>query len=143
MRLQERFKKVFILPLISGVIFSILFSIITMIIFENNFALVNEFFNDIVLVENLKIEPLIEITKSMMYSKIQGSIDILIIMRNYYKFYAEELNVSNNIELIKNYSFNPYEIYNNTTLINQINENLMGKYHYNIKTIVCGLSIRM
>ena len=114
MRLIDRFKISFIFPLICGVIISILFTIIIMFVCANKIPYKDEYKEQIKIFEDDKNRPFIEISKSMIHKKLQRSIDILIILRDYYTNYSNP-NIEPEIDLIKNYSINVHQNKTNNT----------------------------
>ena len=119
MRLIDRFKISFIFPLICGVIISILFTIIIIFVCANKIPYKDEYKEQIKIFEDDKNRPFIEISKSMIHKKLQRSIDILIILRDYYTNYSNP-NIEPEIDLIKNYSINVHQNKTNNTDSNYI-----------------------
>ncbi len=68
MRLQDKFKKVFILPLICGILISIILTVIILILYANQFA-DDDLVKRLQSVENDKTLPIIQTTKNMLYKK--------------------------------------------------------------------------
>lgn len=106
MRLQDRFKRVFLLPLIFGVVASITFTILSLFYFSKIFADKNDYIDHIEDMESQKVIPFIDASKLLLYRKFQRSINSLNIIADYYKFYAQHLNNSINDTLIQKYGYN-------------------------------------
>lgn len=126
MRLQDKFKKVFILPLICGILISIVLTVIILILYARQFAdddLVKRFQT----VENDKTLPIIQTTKNMLYKKFQQSVYSIELFSNYYTFFAEHLGEKINDDLIKNYSINSLVLADNFN-ISQISKDNNSTY---------------
>ena len=126
MRLQDKFKKVFILPLICGILISIVLTVIILILYARQFAdddLVKRFQT----VENDKTLPIIQTTKNMLYKKFQQSVYSIELFSNYYTFFAEHLGEKINDDLIKNYSINSIVLADNYN-ISQISKDNNSTY---------------
>jgi hypothetical protein len=106
MRLQDQFIRVFLLPLIFGVLVSITFTIITLFYFSEYFADNKEYINQIKDIESQKVIPFIESSRILLYRKFQRSVNSLNIIADYYEFYAKNLNNSINDTLVKKYGYN-------------------------------------
>ena len=115
MRLQDKFKKVFILPLICGILISIILTVIILILYANQFA-DDDLVKRLQSVENDKTLPIIQTTKNMLYKKFQQSIYSIQLFSNYYSFFANYLQDDVNEEKIKfinKYSKNVINVANN------------------------------
>lgn len=123
MRLQDKFKKVFILPLICGILISIILTVVILILYARQFA-DEDLVSRLQLLEDDKTLPIIQTTKNMLYKKFQQSIYSIELFSNYYQFFSEYLKEDVNDEtlaFINNYSLNGVEVADNhTTIIQKI-----------------------
>ncbi len=106
MRLQDRFIRVFLLPLISGVVVSIAFTIFSLFYFSKIFSDNKEYIDQIKDIESQKVIPFIEASRLLLYRKFQRSVNSLNIIADYYQFYAQNLNNSINDTFVKKYGYN-------------------------------------
>ena len=115
MRLQDKFKRVFIFPLICGIVLSILLTVMILALYALQFS-DNDLVNRLQSVENDKTLPIIQTTKNMLYKKFQQSIYAIEL---FYKFYSDLLqdDVTNTQkDFINKYSINVLSLSNKTNL---------------------------
>lgn len=117
MRLQDKFKKVFILPLICGILISIILTVIILILYAKQFA-DDDLVKRLQSVENDKTLPIIQTTKNMLYKKFQQSIYSIELFANYYNFFSGYLKWSDEIDdekknFINKYSLSAVKVANN------------------------------
>jgi hypothetical protein len=108
MRLQDKFKKVFILPLICGILISIILTVVILILYAKQFA-DDDLVKRLQSVENDKTLPIIQTTKNMLYKKFQQSIYSVELFSNYYQFFSNYLKDdvdSTKLAFINKYSIN-------------------------------------
>ena len=132
MRLQDKFKKVFIFPLICGVLVSIVCTITFLFFFGTEYQS-EEIVSKVKDIDIDKVQPYIESVRSILYTKFQRSFNSLDIISKYFKFYAKTLNSTINKTLINQYSINTLEILNNkekiyNLLIKENNSTYLGNY---------------
>ena len=106
MRLQDRFKKVFLLPLIFGVVTSIVLTISMLFLFSQKFSTNQDYIKQIKEIELEKTQPFIETSRLMLFRKFQRSLTTLNLISDYYDFYAKELKGLINSTLVNSYSYN-------------------------------------
>ena len=103
MRLQDRFKKLFILPLIIGITISL--AVTAYFLVE-----VTKFYDNENLLKVLNVVeidmniPLIETTKLIIYRKFQKPLDDIDLIKKYFYYYANIVNSSIEFENINNSS---------------------------------------
>ena len=139
MRLQDKFKRVFILPLICGIILSILLTVVILLLYSNQFSdpdLVSRLSS----VESDKTLPIIQTTKNLLYKKFQQNIYSIQLFKSYYKFYSENSNIINEtdqtvLNLITNYSFNGIDLFkkNSSRYNSSNNDSRFGKNYLFIR----------
>ncbi len=90
MRLQDKFKRVFILPLILGILISIILTVVILILYS-------KYFSDKNLIERLEIvevgksNPLLYTANNLIFKKFQKNIYALFILKEYYLFYSKSI----------------------------------------------------
>ena len=109
MRLQNKFKKAFIIPLLCGIYISIFVSSILIYLFFRNLASDSDLISKFMEAETNKDLPIITITKGIISMKVQHCIDLVIILKNYYEVYSTILNGNIEDTLIENYSYKPFQ----------------------------------
>jgi len=105
MRLQNKFKKAFIMPLLCGIYISIFVSSILIYLFFTNLASDSDLISKFKEAETNKDLPTITITQRIISMRVQHCIDLVIILKNYYELYSTILNGNINDRLIEDYSY--------------------------------------
>ena len=122
MRLQDKFKKVFILPLIFGIILSLVITSTVLIFYSKNIAT-----DDIIQImhemEMNITEPIFESAKLIIQKKFQHPINSLRVFKNYYFKFAQQVNQTNvdllNMSYLK-YMYNGMALGRNSNYFNYI-----------------------
>lgn len=115
MKLQDKFKKTFISTLFCGVLVSILFTIVVIMLFTDNFS-DKELIERIIKSNEDKTISLIYTTNNMLFKKFQKSIYCLQMLKKYYFFYTNNFlqeNLKFDGEVIQKYSINAVELSEN------------------------------
>lgn len=142
-RLQDKLPRIFLLPLVLGILFSIVVTIIYLVFYARYLTMSDEIRQFIRNADIEKSEPILYNLQNLIYRSIQGSIDTLMGIKQYYRFLIESGNFDlNNIEKMKKfinkYSFNAVEAYYNyeqviSNLTKNNNETYLdyGIWYYN------------
>ena len=133
MKLQEKFKRVFIIPLICGIVLSIIFTL-SLLFLNGNRLSDPEILRRMQIFENDKTLPIIQTSKNIIFKKFQSSINSLKLFWKYYEFYSDFYDkdlTQNQKENIKKYSLSGLNLATNSNSIKFINNNtdstILGK----------------
>lgn len=96
----------FLLPLIFGVVVSVIFTITMLFLFSQRFAENEDYLSKIKEVEFDKTLPYIDTARIMLYRKFQRAVNVIQIFSQYYELYANELKGNVNETFIKKYAYN-------------------------------------
>jgi hypothetical protein len=94
MRLQDKFKRVFIFPLIFGILISIILTVVIL-------SMYSQYFSDTNLTQRLekvelgKSNPLLYTANNLIFKKFQKNIYALFVLKEYYNFYAKSVKNGN------------------------------------------------
>jgi hypothetical protein len=117
-RLQDKLPRIFLLPLVLGILFSIVITIIYLVFYARYLTMSSEIRQFIQNADKEKSEPILYNLHNLIYRNIQGTIDTLMGIKQYYKFLIESGNLNlNDVDRMKKfiskYSLNSVETYNN------------------------------
>jgi|LauGreDrversion4_2_1035121.scaffolds.fasta_scaffold16799_2 hypothetical protein len=126
MRLQDKFKRSFIFPLICGIITSIILTIVILVFNSKSFSN-DDMINRLQKIEDEKTHPIIITVNNFLYKKIQKQIYSLQIFKKYFFLYSKSLPKDFDYTLLQNHLENPLNIKKNNfeyiTKIQNINNN--------------------
>jgi hypothetical protein len=112
MRLQDKFKRVFIFPLICGIIISIILTIV-ILVFNSKYFSDNDMIKRLQKIEDEKTHPIIMTVNNFLYKKIQKNIYALQIFKKYFLLYSQSVTKDVNYTLLENHLENVLNIKKN------------------------------
>lgn len=119
MRLQDKFIKVFILPLFCGIFISIMLTVTVLLVYANRLANDTSLSNLLQDVDNQKSLPILLSVRNLLYKKFQPIIYSLMNIKQYYNFLVTNIQSNDfqinqkDVYLIKKYMKNAVSLENN------------------------------
>jgi hypothetical protein len=115
MKLQDKFRRAFIYPLILGILILILLTIVILLIYAQKFT-DKEVVERIEIIEKGKMQPLIHSASNLLYKKFQKTCNALMAIKDYYDNFAEAIitgDIQVNKDIIDYHLENAIRIFEN------------------------------